>query len=168
MTTVDAEMFELTESDIAPVLPESEDSSPLMCQSSGCTTPVVKPARGRTPKYCDDHKGNRGTSSRSETTGKSWSQAREVETLLTNYVIGIGTGVKFLNETDGVVIVTNGPAVVHELVELAKSDKNLQKYLLWFATPGRYGPLLMALGGVAIPILANHDMIPKFSIPGND
>jgi hypothetical protein len=130
----------------------------------------VKTGPGRPPKYCPEHKSvkSRGTSSRSATTGKSWSQAQEVETLLTNYVIGVGTGVKFLNEFDGTVIVSSGPAVVHELVELAKSDKNLQKYLLWFATPGRYGPLLMALGGVALPIMMNHDIVPKFSLPGSE
>lgn len=167
MTAVNAEMFELKESDITPEFAADvpEDKAPAACAEPGCTNALVKPARGRMPKYCTEHKGARGTSSRSATSGKSWSDAREVETLLTNYVIGIGTGVKFLNEVDGTVIVMSGPAVVHELVELAKSDKNLQKYLTWFATPGKYGPLLLALGGVAIPILANHDMIPKFSIP---
>ena len=169
MTAVATEMFELKESDIAPDFPEvPEDKAPAACQEPGCTNALVKPARGRMPKYCPEHKGVRGTNSRSATSGKSWSDAREVETLLTNYVIGIGTGVKFLNEADGTVIVMSGPAVVHELVELAKSDKNLQKYLLWFATPGKYGPLLLAVGGVALPILANHDMIPKFSIPGSE
>lgn len=167
-TAVATEMFELAESDIAPDMPD--DKAPLACQEDGCANGIVKPARGRTPKYCGEHKGagNRSTGSRSATTGKSWSQAKEVETLLTQYVVGVGTGVKFLNEFDGTVIVQSGPAVVHELVELAKSDKNLQKYLLWFATPGRYGPLLMALGGVALPIMMNHDLVPKFSLPGSN
>jgi hypothetical protein len=168
MTAVAAEMFELSETDIAPDFPASEDKAPLACEYTGCTNAIIKPARGRVPKFCPDHKNNKGTNSRSATSGKSWSEAREVESLLTNYVIGIGTGVKFLNETDGTIIVLSGPAVVHELVELAKSDKNLQKYLTWFATPGKYGPLLLALGGVVIPILANHDMIPKFSIPATE
>lgn len=170
-TAVESEMFELSESDIAPVLPDpSGDSAPLTCKQDGCTNGIIKPARGRTPKYCDEHKsaGSRSTGSRSATTGKSWSQAVEVEHLLTQYVVGVGTGVKFLNEFDGTVIVQSGPAVVHELVELAKSDKNLQKYLLWFATPGRYGPLLMAVGGVALPIMMNHDIVPKFSMPGSE
>ena len=170
-TPVDTVMFELAESDIAPDLPDaSGDTAPVTCGELGCTNPIVKTGPGRPPKYCPEHKTakSRNTSSQSATTGKSWSQAREVETLLTQYVVGVGTGVKFLNEFDGTVIVQSGPAVVHELVELAKSDKNLQKYLLWFATPGRYGPLLMALGGVALPIMMNHDLVPKFSLPGTE
>ena len=174
MTAVNVEMFELKESDIAPEFPDAEpatpdDAAPLACGDPGCTNGITKPARGRTPKYCDDHKGGKANRNPpSATSGKGWREAREIEALLNQYVIGIGTGVTFVNKFDGEVIVTSGPAVVHELVELAKSDKNLQKYLTWLATPGKYGPLLLALGGVAIPILANHDVLPKFSLPTND
>lgn len=166
MTAV-LDSFELAESDIAPEF-AAGDTAPIACEVEGCTNGVTKPSRGRPSKFCDEHKTSKARNPPSATSGKRWTEAVEVEKLLANYVIGIGTGIKFVNEFDGTTIVDNGPAVVHELVELAKSDKNLQKYLMWFATPGKYGPLLLALGGVAIPILANHDMIPKFSLSAND
>lgn len=162
-------VFELSETDIAPELGSaSSDVAPGICAKPGCVNGITKPARGRAPKYCDEHKGQRGNSSKSESTGKSWARAVEVESLLTSYVDGIGLAVSFLDEFDGKVIRTKAPAVVHELVELAKSDKTLQKYLLWMATPGRYAPLTMAVMSVAIPIMANHDLLPKFSIPAPD
>ena len=157
-------MFELAETDIAPELPGANDVAPGVCGKAGCTNGLTKPARGRMPKFCDEHKGQRA-SSKSETTGKSWPRAVEVETLLKSYVDGVGLAVSFANEFDGHIIRTKAPDVIHELVELAKSDKALQKYLLWLATPGRYAPLTMAVMGVAIPIMANHDLLPKFSIP---
>jgi len=166
VTAVETEAFELSEADIAPVLPDnSGDSKPLMCAEPGCTNGITKPVRGRVPKFCEEHKGGRRNSSKSDTSGKSWTRAVEVENLLKSYVIGIGTATKFVNKVDGDIICAKAPDVVHELVELAKSDKNLQKYLLWLATPGRYAPLTMAVMGVAIPIMANHDLIPSFSIP---
>lgn len=158
MTSVAAEAFELPDTDIT--IPE--DVAPLRCQHDGCTNGVTKPARGRVPKYCDVHKASnsRNTGSRSNASGKSWPRAKEIETHLTDSLILMGKGVGLLNEFDGAVIQAQGPAVVTALVELAKDDKTLQRYLVWMASPGKYGPLLMACGSVVFPILMNHNMLP--------
>lgn len=144
--------------------PSSTDTPPARCQQDGCTNGVVKPARGRTPKYCPEHKTpDARTTSRSKASGKSWPKAAEVEAHLTEVLVFTGKGVGWLNEIDGLILQTQGPAVIHELVELAKDDKTLQKYLLWLASPGKYGPLTMACGSLIIPILANHNFFGVLS-----
>jgi len=151
--------------DVDPdLLGASADAAPNRCGQDGCTNGVTKPARGRSPKYCDDHKATDArTTSRSKASGKSWPKAAEVEKHLTDSLVLAGKGISFLNEVDGFILQTNGPAVIHELVELAKDDKTLQKYLLWIASPGKYGPLAMACSALIIPILANHNFFGVLS-----
>ena len=162
----DAEVFTPDE---LPAL-ASTDVIPARCAETGCTNPVTKPARGRTPKFCDDHKVTAGAGSKSATSGKSWTRAVEVENLLKGYVKGLGAGIALINSVDGEVIATGGGDVVHELVELAKTDRTIRKYLEFAATPGKYAPLTLAIFGLVMPILANHGMAPQFfvSIPSEN
>jgi hypothetical protein len=163
--TATLESLTLEPLDVDPV---AKDTAPARCAYQGCTNGLVKPAggRGRPPKFCDEHKGGKGSptqekfaSGKSSLSGKSWPKAAEVETLLTTYVNGLGIALSFVHEKDGQVIVAGGPDVVHELVELAKDERELRKYLEWLTTPGKYAPLILALGGVIIPILSNHGLI---------
>lgn len=164
--TVTVESFELNESDIAPDISASKDQAPgKLCEKLACSNTVTKPARGRTPKFCDEHKQVGGGSSRSATSGKSWGAAKEVESLLLDYVGFVSTGLMFVNKEDAIIVSERAPKVVTELVELAKTDKYLQRYLMWIATPGKYGPLTIAVGSLVLPLMANHNMLPKFSIP---
>lgn len=158
--------FEIPEAidldDVAPVITGENDIAPLRCQQSGCTEPVTKPARGRTPKYCEDHKRGSGTprpNNKSSLSGKSWPKATEIETLLNKYVVGLSFGITFVNPVDGTIILEKAPDVVHELVELAKDDIQLRKYLEWLAAPGKYTPLTMACTALIFPILENHGVI---------
>ena len=99
---------------------------------------------------------------KSDVSGKSWARAGEIETILTNYIVGIGSVVSFANQVDGETLVSNGPKLVHELVELAKTDRQYRQYLEWLAAPGKYAPLTGAIIGVAFPIMANHGLLPNF------
>lgn len=163
------------EEDIAPVVPSAEDdSAPLRCQHPGCTNGIVKPARGRTPKYCEDHKtpSARNGGNRSKASGKTWARAVEVETHLTKYTTLIALalggaafsiGDENLSKTlaaDASVVATKAPPVVHELVELAKDDRNLQRVLESLAAPSKYSGLTMAVIGLVVPLLGNHGFIP--------
>lgn len=145
-----------------------KDTAPNRCQADGCENTVPKPARGRPPKYCTEHKSGTkpaGTgsenfnSSKSALSGKSWPKAAEVETLLKKYVETLGIGISFVHEKDGKVIIEGGPDVVTALVDLAKDERQLRKYLEWLTTPGKYAPLTLALAGIAIPIMSNHGLI---------
>ena len=151
-----------------PALKASADAGPNRCQADGCDNSVPKPARGRPPKYCLEHKSGAKpagaasegfNSSKSALSGKSWPKAAEVETLLKKYVETLGIGLSFVHEKDGKVIIEGGPDVVTALVELAKDERQLRKYLEWLTTPGKYAPLTLALAGIVIPIMSNHDLI---------
>jgi hypothetical protein len=155
--------------DTPPLIPAAvaaeSDSAPQRCQLPGCTTAVTKPARGRTPKFCDEHKGSKaGPGSTKGISGKSWPRATEIENLLTNYIIGLSFGVAFVNAEDGVIIREKAPAVVHELVVLAVDDRNLRRYLEWLATPGKYAPLTMACFSLIFPILQNHGFVDRLMV----
>jgi hypothetical protein len=156
--------FPLTESDDSPpvlsAVPKN-DSAPLRCAEPGCTNAVVKPARGRTPKFCEEHKITAKTGSSSN---RGWNKAVEVENSLNRIVAGLGMGLSLINEIDGSIVAQGGPAVTHELVELAKTDKTLRKYLEWIAAPGKYGPLVMAVTGLLFPIAVNHNLIPSIFV----
>lgn len=149
------------------------DTPPNRCNHPGCTDAVVRTGKGgRPPKYCPAHKDNRNrgkgtaTGGRSNVSGKTWGRAVEVETILTKYVAGLGWAIQLVNPKDGKVVADGGPAVVHELVELAKTDTRLRKPLEFVATPGKYGPLSLALLAVIAPIMANHGLLPQFQVPG--
>ena len=141
----------------------TNDDAPLRCNHPGCTNAVVKPARGRTPKYCPEHKSgnsrsNSGAAKSVGNSGKRWNRATEIETILITYVEGIGTGMQFLPALadDGKIIEMQMPDVVRELVKLAHDDSRIRKYLEYLATPGKYAPLTLACMSVIIPILANR------------
>lgn len=136
---------------------------PLRCGADGCVNSVTKPPRGRSPKYCEEHKVT-PLSAKNATSGKSWARAVEIENLLTTYIRGLGHGIKLINAVDGEVIADNGPAVIHELVELAKTDRQIRKYLEWIATPGKYAPISLAVMALVLPIMANHSLLPSFLI----
>lgn len=136
----------------------TNDEAPLVCHEPGCTNPVVKPARGRTPKFCPEHKsGSRSNTTKSKASGKSWPRAVEIETHLSNTITTLGglTG-HFYDATDGELIQEHGPKIIHELVELAKDDKNLQRWLIWLSAPGKYGPLASSVMALAVPLYLNH------------
>lgn len=160
------DVFEIDLDDVPPeILAAHKDSPPLACQHDGCGNGVVKPARGRTPKFCDEHKGKPAQSNRSATSGKSWPRAVEVENILCQGIAGVSMGLMLVPSMadDGLVLDEKMPAVIHELIELAKTDRRLRKYLEYLATPGKYAPLTLACISVVIPIMANHNLIPNLT-----
>lgn len=139
------------------------DVEPLRCNEPGCTNEIIKPARGRTPKFCPTHK--QGTSNSSSRNKSAFPRAAEIEKLLSTYLLGIAGGLSLTRYApDGTLLVVHGPAVVHEVVELARVDKKLRRILEIIATPGRYGPLAMALMPIIFGVLANHDLLPQFVV----
>ena len=138
------------------------DKEPIRCQEPGCSNEVIKPARGRTPRFCPEHK--RATTAKGSSRS-SWPRSAEIEKLLNTYILGIGGGLTLTKyKADGDVIIMHGSAVVHEVVELAKSDKKLRHVLELLATPGRYGPLALAVMPLIFGIMANHKLLPQFVV----
>lgn len=170
---IESEAFELP----ADFVPGADDKAPdlsvgtnteHLCGKPGCPNEVTKPAKGPYSKYCDEHRGTRaarGTGgNRTSYTRKSWGRAGDVEKSLTTYVQLLGGAVTFVDAKDGTAVTKYGPAVVHEIVELAREDMRIRKYLELLSTPGKYGPLVFALASMALPILANHGLVPQIIV----
>jgi hypothetical protein len=137
-----------------------------VCAKPNCFNEVTKPARGRMPKFCDEHKATRGTPAADvpKKNPGSWAAANSVENALNQLFAYAGMGLQFVNPKDGQIVAEGGPAVSAALVELARSDKKLRGYLEMLAAPGKYGALTMALAGIIIPVLVNHGVIKELSL----
>lgn len=141
----------------------NNDAEPLRCQHPGCTNSVTKPARGRTPKFCDDHKS---TSPKSTGTRQaSWPKAEQVQTALAFYLSLMGAGVSFIDPFDGRCIAKGKDDVAREIVTLCRPNSKARKVLEAIALPGRYADLAAALVPVIVPMLAHHNLIPQLVIP---
>lgn len=125
------------------------DERPTLEQDAA---PKVKRGRGRPPGV----KNGQGQARKPQ-----WARAAAVEKYLNEIVQLAGTALIFVNAEDSRIILEGGPRIVHELVELAKSEPALRRYLELSAAPGKYGPLTVAVAAVLIPIAVNHNLIPS-------
>lgn len=165
---IDDDFQALGEADTAP---EGFGAVNPLCAKPKCFNEVTKPARGRMPKFCDEHKATRGTPSTTDGPPKksagSWAQANAVENALNQLFSYAGMGLQLAPDPklgkDGQILAQGGPAVSAALVELARSDKKLRGYLEMLAAPGKYGALTMAVAGIVIPVLVNHGVIKELS-----
>lgn len=157
------------ELDDMPDLSANLDTSPLVCAEPGCTNPIVKPARGRTPTRCEEHKNRKAAgANKSKASGKSWPKATEVESHLTNSLKTIGSlSAHFMADPFyGEHLAEAGPAVVAELVELAKDDRTLQRWLTFLAAPGKYGPLTSSILALVSPMILHASVKAKLQAAG--
>lgn len=132
------------DTDAPPVIPEPADAAP-------------KRGRGRPP-------GAKTGSGKPR--GPSWAKAASVEKSLNEFVGLAAAGLVFVNREDSRIIAEGGPRIVHELVELAKVEPALRRYLELSAAPGKYGPLIVATLAVIIPVMVNHNLIPQVAMFG--
>jgi len=140
--------------DVAPVVPSVE----------------VKRGRGRPPgsgKPKVEKADKPPKVSSRNTSGPSWPQAKSVEVALTKGFEFVALTVGLVNADDGDVLYKQGPALIHELVELAVIDRRYRHYLEMLAQPGKYGPLIGACGSIIIPIAANHGFNPLGNLFGS-
>lgn len=121
------------------------------------TDAAPKRGRGRPPGV----KNGQGAAKKPQ-----WARAAAVEKYLNEIVSLAGTALIFVNPEDSRIILEGGPRIVHELVELAKSEPALRRYLEMSAAPGKYGPLTVAVAAVLIPIAVNHNLIPSVGMFG--
>jgi hypothetical protein len=161
------DLFTITREDIPPDRDDAEnDTAPSRCQFDGCMNEVVKPARGRSPKYCPEHRATQGTGKGTGPKTPSWPKAKLVHDALTRYIGLTGTGIMFLNVDDGKVIANGADEVATAIVNIGMVDKSWRKSLELLATPGKYGELTtVLLFTIAVPIMANHNLLPQFIIP---
>jgi len=66
----------------------------------------------------------------------------------------------FYNHYDSKIVLERSPAIVEACVAVAEQDEQFRKILLTLLTGSAYGQLALAVLMLAIPILANHGMLP--------
>jgi len=73
----------------------------------------------------------------------------------------IGTVVFAFNEYDGTVIVEGSPRLAKALANLAEKNPKVKRNLERMLAGGSYGEVILAAGLIAIPIMANHELMPE-------
>lgn len=100
--------------------------------------------------------------SKNKASGKSTDAA--LKEGLESYVGLIGSGLTMLPRTraDGMIILEGGDAWVEATMTLAKSDPRVRHALDIALTGGAWGGFIVATASIAVPIAANHGLVPAF------
>ena len=72
----------------------------------------------------------------------------------------IGTVVVTRNQFDGMAIIKGSGDLADSLAELAKGNERIRQALEMMVTTSGYAGVATALGGILVPILINHGVIP--------
>ncbi len=141
----------------------TNDTLPITLACEVCGTPLSYAGKGRKPRFCAEHKPGRGTATRASRGG--WKDAGIVEAALTQSIEMIAGGLLFMPDgsplnRDGETLYSHGPRVAHELVVLAENDPRLRLVLTRLAAPGKYSPLVIAVGGLVLGLAGNHGLLP--------
>lgn len=76
----------------------------------------------------------------------------------------VGTVVYAVNQVDGEAIISGANGLAVSLNNVAKDNPALYKNLERMVTGSAWGSVFIAAGAIAIPILANHNLLP-FTLP---
>jgi hypothetical protein len=79
----------------------------------------------------------------------------------------VGTVIYAVNAVDGAAIIDGAERLAEALNNAAKTNDTLYRNLERMLTGSTWGGVIVAAGAIALPILANHGLLP-FAIPGID
>lgn len=99
----------------------------------------------------------KGSTNRS--TVASMSVSKIEESLATQFTM-IGTAVYAFNSYDGTVILQGTPKLSAALANLCEKNPKIKKNIERMLAGGAYGEVIVAAAFIAIPIMANHNMMP--------
>lgn len=122
-----------------------------MTQDTAPRDTAPKPIKVTAPQRAD----------RKPKTGRKKSLKRP----LTDLITSVGTGVAILNQADGIAIINGAEPLADALNNVAKDNDAVYRNLERMVTGSAWGGVFMALGGILLPIAANHNLLP-FQIPG--
>jgi hypothetical protein len=91
--------------------------------------------------------------------GASMSISKIEESLATQFTM-IGTAVYAFNSYDGTVILQGTPKLSAALANLCEKNPKVKKNIERMLAGGAYGEVIVAAAFIAIPIMANHGMMP--------
>lgn len=136
--------------------PASRDDGVLRCEQCG-TGPLYYGGRGRKPRFCDEHKPNKGSSSASA--GGSLGQ---LQSSVEQFYLFIAMGISMVDPYDGMVIGNKAPDLAKAWVDLARTNPKVRKMLQRMTTGSGTGAIVMAHAMTIYPILEHHEMLPSF------
>ena len=79
---------------------------------------------------------------------------------LTEQIAAIGVAVAIVNPTDGAAVLAGAEPLASALEQLARENDGARRALERMLAASAWGAVLTAVAGIAIPILANHELLP--------
>jgi len=120
--------------------------------------PVSVPAPDEKPK-----RTRRPRAASSDTKPKTTTRAPRragLESRLTENLCTIGTFVCVVDQVDGLAIVNGAPNLAASLAKAADSNPKVRDGLEKMLSAGVWSGVVGSLAAIAIPIMANHKMLP--------
>lgn len=164
VSTVDTPEFSIVDMDatlgaeeIAPPV-VTDDEAPDRCKV--CGTGLTYGGRGPRPKYCAEHRRGTGRTRRVSDEDKEPVWKGKLRTAVAGNIAGLGLLVSAFNQYDGIAIVAGSDRLGASLVDVAETNPKVRKGLEAFVKGNAWAGVAMAAAAIAIPILANHGMLP--------
>lgn len=101
-----------------------------------------------------------GKADRKPRTDTGTTRRKSLEKPLANLFASLGSTVYILNRADGQAIIEGSDRLAKALNELAKENPAVHKTLSRMLTGSAWGGVFIAAGGIVVPILANHNLMP--------
>lgn len=153
------------------------DSDPIIIEDEGFTLPG--PDIGSDSLIClecgrEDFKNARGLSrhrsiahgiksakaDQAPRSAGSSARATKLDKELTEMFMLIGMLVSAVNQYDGMVILQNADTTAQAWAQLARTDKRIANVLDKLISTTAYSGVILATIKMAVPILANHGVVP--------
>lgn len=109
-----------------------------------------------TPPRTVESTKSKGAPKRTTTTGRK----KALKTRLQSSFGQFGVAVSIFNRFDGQVILEGSEGLAEALDHWANESPTVKRTLEAFLTTSTVAEVLVALGGMAIPIAANHNLLP--------
>lgn len=84
-----------------------------------------------------------------------------IEKAIADQFTMIGVAVTAFNEYDGTVILQGTPRLAKSIGSLCEKNPKVRKNIERMLTGGSYGEVLLAGAFIAVPIMANHGLMPE-------
>lgn len=136
--------------------PDNEDS--LVC--SECGRDDFKNARGLSRHRSIAHNIKSAKADQAPRSVSGGGRTPKLDKELTEMVTYIGMMVMIFNQFDGMVVMQNAESTASAWAQLARTDKNVANVLNKLITGTAYSGVILATVKMAVPILANHGVVP--------
>jgi hypothetical protein len=131
------------------------------CTFEGCTEPRrIYGGRGPRPKTCETHKSAPRSNDAVRGPKEAAWKARLTAALQGQLTMVAVTTMAF-NRYDGMCIMNGSENLARSLVQVAEQNPKVRKALENMVTAGAWAGVATAVAGIAIPILANHNVLPS-------